>query len=199
MEYKTFALEGIKTKEVSDGWEISGYGSTWARDSENEIVRRVAFTETIKHDMDRMVLLWQHEIHEPIGKITDLFEDVYGLRFAAKISNTTRGRDARQLVADGVIKSLSIGFEVIEEHGFDPRSLDKISLYELSLVTFPANTQAVITGVKKRPINLEQTRLSLLAEIEKCLGESEEVVSEQVEREQIRKNILAEVGLLIGS
>jgi uncharacterized protein len=79
-------------------------------------------------------------------------EDSKGLWVKSRISKTAKGDEALELMRDGVINRLSVGFSIpggksqIDGQGI--RHIYEGKLFEYSLVTWPANDQAVITGVK---------------------------------------------------
>jgi len=108
-----------------------------------------AFASSLARRVPR--LLWQHDMHEPIGKVLGLTEDDRGLHGEFKISRTTRGHDAYQLLRDGAIDSMSIGY-IPDEQDFDEKSgvrqLKSVELLEISLVSIPMNGEARITAVK---------------------------------------------------
>ena len=86
----------------------------------------------------------------PIGIPTELREDAKGLFMSAKISDTTLGRDVKTLIHDGVLCELSIGYDPVvfdyDENGI--RHLREVKLWEISVVTWAMNEQAVITDHK---------------------------------------------------
>lgn len=129
---------------------IEGYASTFGnKDFVDDIVMPGAFKKTIQERGNQVKVLWQHM--DPIGKAIHMEEDSKGLYVEAYISNTTLGNDALALAQDGVIDKLSIGYEVIKDDydaGQKARLLKELKLHEFSMVTFPANDQAAITGVK---------------------------------------------------
>lgn len=98
-------------------------------------------------------LFWQH--HEPIGAVTSCRETDKGLVIDAKISNTTAGRDAYELVKDGAISQFSIGFRERDyiddetENGL-MRTQTGIDLMEVSLVPFPAYETTEITEIRAK-------------------------------------------------
>lgn len=92
----------------------------------------------------------------PAGVWTSLAEDGKGLKSAGTLADIQKSRDAytlMQMKPRPAIDGLSIGFYV---KAFEPRSkpedprrrITKIDLVEISLVTFPANGKARVTGVK---------------------------------------------------
>lgn len=138
-------------KAVSEDGTFAGYGSVFnVVDSYDEIVVAGAFADSLKTRQPS--LLWQHRSGEPIGIYTGVKEDNVGLHVEGKLAlKTTRGAEAYELLKMGAVSGLSIGFMVREE-SYDRvtriNTLKKLDLWEVSLVTFPANEAARVTGVK---------------------------------------------------
>lgn len=141
----------FKIKAVSEDGLFSGYGSVFnVVDSYKEVVAPGAFTETLQGRMPS--LLWQHRSGEPVGVYTAVREDNIGLYVEGKLAlKTARGAEAYELLKMGAISGLSIGF-ITREDSYDKvsgiRTLKKVDLWEVSLVTFPANDAARISAVK---------------------------------------------------
>lgn len=167
MQHKS-APTAIKSKDLafelkasdSETNVLEGYASTFGGepDSYRDVIEMGAFAKTIQERGGDIKFLWQHNWNEPIGKITEIYEDAKGLFIKVKISETTRGKDAMQLIKDKVITKMSIGYSVIKEEWDSEkriRTLKEIKLYEVSAVTFPANDNAVITGAKNQENPLE--------------------------------------------
>lgn len=101
------------------------------------------------------ILRYGHE--EPIGRITSTRETETAFEITAKISNTPRGDEVWTLVKDGVLTSMSIGFEGKrwEEHqddnGITHVKWTEAKVREVSIVEFPAYTQAKITNHRSKP------------------------------------------------
>ena len=149
-EFKTieFELEGY---DEEDG-TFSGYGAVFSNiDSGGDIIEPGAFTKTIAEGVGRVKILSGHnEALLPIGKPIELREDAKGLFLKAKISDTALGRDVKTLIRDGVLCELSIGYDPVvfdyDEAGI--RHLREVKLWEISVVTWAMNDQAVITDFK---------------------------------------------------
>lgn len=141
----------FKVKAVNDDGVFSGYGSVFnVLDAYNEVVVPGAFADSLK--TRQPALLWQHRSGEPIGVYTDVKEDTVGLHVEGKLAlKTARGAEAYELLKMGALNGLSIGFMVRDE-SYDRVSgistLKKLDLWEVSLVTFPANDAARVTDVK---------------------------------------------------
>ena len=151
MDFKSTPLEIISLKAGTDGWEFSAYASTFGnRDHTGDIVSAGAFTQTLKA-RKRRPLLWQHDMHEPIGIERSLRQDSKGLLGTWDIVDTQRGTDVYKLLKRGAVDSMSIGY-IPESFEFEDegqtRVLKGIDLLENSVVSIPANEQARIQSVK---------------------------------------------------
>lgn len=148
MELKTFELKDVATEERT----FTGYAAAYNNeDSDGDVIEMGAFADSIKGNRDKIKILWQHKSAEPIGVPVEMREDEKGLWVKGKISKTARGDEALELMRDGVVSAMSVGF-IINEADYDENGLRHIKsgrLMEFSLVTFPANDQAVIQSVKE--------------------------------------------------
>jgi HK97 family phage prohead protease len=144
----------FEIKETSTDDEyfyFEGYGSTKDIDLVKDIVLPSAFQNSIAEKMP--VMLWQHNRDEPIGIYETAEIRNKGLFVRGKMpldDSFVKGRVIPQLKIKSV-KALSIGFytkvaEYDRETGI--RTIKEIDLQEISLVTFPANPNAVITALK---------------------------------------------------
>ncbi|WP_343625375.1 HK97 family phage prohead protease [Roseateles puraquae] len=152
-EVRSYALS---IKATGDDGSIEGYGSVFGvKDAYDDIIAAGAFKASLaehKAAGTMPAMLWQHEPDEPIGIWTDMVEDAKGLRIKGQLAlDTVRGKEAHALLKMGALNGLSIGF-VSKEWSYDRetdvRTLTEIDLWEVSLVTFPANGKARITNVK---------------------------------------------------
>lgn len=135
---------------------FSGFASTSHLDRGGDIVDKGAFQRTLKERGDAVKILWQHDMNKPIGRPTLLEERDGGLYIEGKISDTELGREAMTLLKDGVVDSMSIGYSVndSEYNAQGVRVIKDLDLYEVSLVTFPMNEKAKVTGVKDDNLNV---------------------------------------------
>jgi HK97 family phage prohead protease len=151
MKTKDFALQ---VKDLSEDGTFEGYGSVFGNvDVYGEKVMPGAFVESLarhKREGSNVLMLWNHDPHQPIGVWEDLAEDAKGLwgkgRFLLDIQ---RAREVHTLAKNRAIGGLSIGYreEDTDQDGA-VRLLKKLSLYEISPVAFPANRRARIESVK---------------------------------------------------
>ena len=153
MEFKSLKFDEtlINTGERTFEGYAASYGNI---DSDNDIIEPGAFAKSIKEGFpaNRIKVLWQHEADEPIGRPIEMREDSKGLYVKARLSNVEKGIEAMELMRDGVIDRMSVGFSIPQGKssitGDGIRHIYEGKLFEFSLVTWPANDQAIITGVK---------------------------------------------------
>ena len=168
----------FEIKAVSDDGLFSGYASVFDNvDSYGDIVRKGAFVESIgeweaKGKMPP--ILWNHDPSDPIGVYTKMQEDDKGLFVEGRllIDDVPRAKQTHALMKAGVIDGLSIGYRVKEylyNVAEEVTDLIKLSLREVSIVTFPANPETRIEAVKSR---LDAGELPTLPEFEKFLREA---------------------------
>lgn len=146
----------LALKAAGDDGAIEGYGSVFGvRDAYSDIVAAGAFAASLashKSAGTMPAMLWQHDSDEPIGVWSAMVEDDKGLKVSGRLAmETTRGREAHALLKMGAINGLSIGFyskQWAYDRESDIRTLTEVDLWEVSLVTFPANTAARIQSVK---------------------------------------------------
>jgi HK97 family phage prohead protease len=138
---------------------IKGYGSYFGnKDSDNDVIMKGAYKKTIAENGERVKYLYQHDMNQPIGKMTELYEDDKGLVFVAEIAKTQLGKDVVELMKSGVITENSVGIMPIQKNNKgDFREITEVKLYEISAVTLAANDQAKILDVKG---NIDVEKLS---------------------------------------
>ncbi len=150
IQNKNFNFE---LKEVSDEGVFSGYASVFdVVDLQDDKVEKGAFENTIKNKMP--AILWQHNASDVIGVCEKIEEDTTGLYLEGRLLlDIEKAHEAFILLKNRAIKGLSIGYNAVqwewrEEDGRYIRILKELDLWEISLVTFPANELAIVDDVK---------------------------------------------------
>ena len=152
-EVRSFALQ---IKAAGDDGTVEGYGSVFGvRDNYDDVIAKGAFVQSLKDHKaagTMPAMLWQHDADKPIGVWTEMVEDEKGLRIKGQLAmETVKGKEAHALLKMGALNGLSVGF-MSKEWAYDRetevRTLTAIDLWEVSLVTFPANEKARVTNVK---------------------------------------------------
>lgn len=166
---------GLKIKSVSDTGEFEGYGSVFGvKDSYSDIVVKGAFQKSLDRWSEKgsmPSLLWQHRMDEPIGVYTEMKEDENGLFVKGRllIDDDALAKRAHAHLKAGSISGLSIGY-TLNDYDYDNQKdafiLKDVDLWEVSLVTFPANDEARISDVKTA---LNRGEIPQPALVEKCL------------------------------
>lgn len=148
----------LDVKKISDSGEFSGYGSVFGnKDSYGDIVAKGAFEKSLSKWREKEkypALLWQHKTDEPIGVYTRMEEDDNGLYVEGRLlkDDDDLARRAYAHLKAGSISGMSIGYMPIDESYDKERDamiLKELDLWEVSLVTFPANESAQIQSVKR--------------------------------------------------
>lgn len=155
MDRQAFELE-LKLAAGDAAGTIEGYGSIFGViDRGGDIVAPGAFKASLadwRRKKAMPPMLWQHDSWSPIGIWDEITEDEKGLKVkGALVLEVPAAASARALVQAGAVKGLSIGYRTVEsdiDRKTGVRTIKKAELWEISLVTFPMNTAAKITGVK---------------------------------------------------
>jgi HK97 family phage prohead protease len=180
LERREYGL--LELKAAAEPGTFSGYGAVFGNvDSYGEVIERGAFKKSLSEWEARgkyPKMLLQHggwglgsEDMMPVGQWTSMSEDSRGLKVDGRLFalNTDRGQYIYDGLKSGELDSLSIGFqtvnsrsEIVQEE--EIRFLTEIKLWEVSIVTFPANDKALIGSV--RSMTNEELR-----DLEDALGE----------------------------
>lgn len=163
---KSYNIDLVVKNSTTNYVTIGGYASVFGIvDSQNDVVVKGAFA-LINKQSENIKFLWQHDVTKPIGIIKRVVEDDYGLYVEADInSKICQGKEAIELIKQGAISSFSIGFTVQKSHynSSNQREITEATLWEISIVTFPANNKAQINEIKNSKEN-ELCNLSNLAD-----------------------------------
>lgn len=152
---KSVAFTEMKSLDDEQGI-FEGYLSVFGNvDSYRDIVEPGAFTKTINDARGKkgkylFPLLWQHDPREPIGGFIEMQENQKGLYVQAQIDlNTPLGNRAYSGLKMGYLQGLSIGYDTIKhKYVSDVRHLLEVRMWEGSIVTFPANKETLVSGIK---------------------------------------------------
>lgn len=168
----------LEIKSVSETGVFSGYGSVFHNeDSYGDVVRPGAFKKSLAEWAKKGRLppmLWQHDRREPIGVFTKMVEDEKGLFVEGRllIDDIPQARAAYALLKEKALGGMSIGYrEILIEQDHDEKvtNLLELDLWEVSVVTFPANEEATVDSVKSA---LASGGLPTLPEFEKFLRDA---------------------------
>jgi HK97 family phage prohead protease len=161
-ETKNAPVLPVTSTDDSTG-SFEGYLAVFSNiDHNDDVIDHGAFTKTLaaaravqKRNKSPFIypLLWQHDQTEPIGGITDAYEDNRGLYIKGQYDlNTDLGQRAYSGAKMGYLPGLSIGYRTVKS-AYGPegvRHITELQLFEGSVVTLPANDSAMIMSVKAR-------------------------------------------------
>lgn len=159
----------LETHQVNSEGLFEGYGSVYnipiERHYGSVIMEPGLFSESLKKGFSDIRLLWQHNPDEPIGVYEEIFEDNKGIFVKGRllIDDIPKAREVHALMKHSAIGGLSVGFNVQESFA-DKEGVNhytKADLWEISAVTFPANTEAKISRVHAKELEHSQIIQSL--------------------------------------
>ena len=190
-------------KSINDSGSFSGYASVFDElDGHGDIVAKGAFSRSLegfRKSGRRPKLLWQHDSSYPIGIIDELTEDSHGLFLKAHLLlDLPKAREIHCLLQHGAIDGMSIGYRVKRQERRDNHNyLTELDLMEVSIVTFPACSNAVIDQVQATDAIklIEKGENNMHQEIEGILQEIRHNLSQMAESNggnigKIRRNSL---------
>lgn len=153
--YKSFEL---KADELG---MISGYFSTYDKtpDSYGDIVAPGAFTETFKKREESghpFPLCFNHDFSSIIGAVDKVEDTEKGPYIEAHLLDTQLAQDVRKMLMSGAIYQFSFAYDILSARQPDEdekkagvtQVLTELEVFEISVVTVPANQNAVVTEVK---------------------------------------------------
>lgn len=155
----------IETKENGD-FVIEGYASTKDVDRAGEVVEPAAFADALKEYMQNPIVTYMHDWSNPIGKTVEAKIDDNGLFVRVLISKAADR--VRQLIAEGILKAFSIGYEIIDEKVVENiMHIVKLRLYDIAVVSIPANQRCLFSLAKalERGSDLELTEQEMRRQI----------------------------------
>ena len=147
----------LEIKALADDGTFEGYGSVFHNeDWYGDVVAPGAFANTLAEWRAKGALppmCWQHNMDQVVGVYEEMAEDDRGLYLKGRLlkDDVALAREAYALIRARAISGLSIGYRVrVEEYDreADVRTLKDLELWEVSLVTMPANDLARVEAVK---------------------------------------------------
>jgi HK97 family phage prohead protease len=158
MEHKLYDAN-LKMLDEGNG-SFTAYASTFGNfDMVGERVEKGAFLPHLDNFLKDGFIALGHDWHAlPIATPTKAYEDEHGLVIEAEFHSTDAAQQARTVVnerlARGKSVKTSIGFETLKaENSDEGRVLKDVRLFEVSLVTVPANPRAIVLGAKGQAVS----------------------------------------------
>lgn len=152
-EIRTINVQDLELRMDGDKPTVIGYGAVFNSMSNDlggfrEYIGKEAFEGRLEDDVRFLI---NHD-GLPLARTTNgtlrLSVDEKGLKYEAKMPNTTQAKDLMELLKDGTVSQSSFAFIVEDDSwemkdGMNIRTINKISrLFDVSAVTYPAYNEA---------------------------------------------------------
>lgn len=190
MENRAYSVLHVKSMdEEDDARVIRGIATTPTPDRVGDVVE----PDGVKFQ-NPMPLLWQHRADMPVGTVKFDKPTKKGITFEARFakaekSETLKARieEAWESVKLGLVSAVSIGFRSLEHAVMKDGGYRFIrsEVYELSLVTIPANADATIQMIKSvdQAMMMGDTSLSVGDRVKVKPGMAHEGMEDDMEGE----------------
>lgn len=186
--YKSFEMK------AADNGSIEGYFSTYDKtpDSYGDIIEPGAFTETIKAREESghpFPLCFNHDFSAVIGAVDSVKDTEKGPFISAHFLDTQLAQDVRKMLQSGAIYQFSFAYDIKgrrnpteeEEKEGVMNVLTDLEVFEISVVTVPANQNAVATEIKSVEPETKQGRRNRKADeeiIRNCIKSLESLLDD---------------------
>jgi len=171
-------LEKRTSKLEQEGGKLIGYAAVYAPALSEDLggfrekISPGAFDKSLESNPD-IRALWDHNTSQPLARTTNgslkVSSDKRGLRVEIDLpEGVSYADDLRQLVRSGVVNQMSFGFLVPpggdawykDEDGNALRTLNRIDLHEVSVVSIPAypDTTVALRGLRHVEFEIRRAR-----------------------------------------
>lgn len=150
-------IKDLTLKSVDDestGFSFTGYLSTFGNtDRDGDVIEAKAFDAWVK-EHPVVPMLFNHDRNKVMGKLS-LSVDDKGLRVVGEFNEAdSEAVNVHALIKMGALDSMSVGMAIKDYEPLDPDRpfggwlIKQADVYEGSVVTIPANGEALIDNVK---------------------------------------------------
>jgi len=183
----------VEKDAKSDVLTIKGYANTVSKDRTGDVIVKEAWEKGGMDDyLKNPIILAFHDYSRPVGTTVDYNVTDKGLEIVAEISKAAG--EVYNLIKDGVLKTFSVGFSIKDadyEKEDDTFYIKDLSLYEISVVSVPANQDSTFS-LAKSFTDVDEYN-SFKKAFDKVVEEKEDVQS--IEKEPSQDNILKEINM----
>ena len=210
MKNKNFQLNSlfdvVEKQSKDEVLTIRGYANTVHKDRSGDVIVKEAWEKGGLDDyMKNPIVLAFHDYSRPVGTTVSHSVTDKGLEIVAEISKAAG--EVYTLIKDNVLKTFSVGFSVKDadyDRDSDTFFIKDLSLYEISVVSVPANQDSTFSLAKS--FDSEEAYKAYKESFERkevdtsVTPVSAEVVEEKVEVTKIEKessqdNILKDIDM----
>jgi hypothetical protein len=201
-EKRVFDLKELRLDTVDGKEKIRGYGAVFDSLSEDlggfrEKISQGAFTETLENGAD-VRALWNHDPNFVLGRTKSgtlkLEEDERGLTVEISPPNTSFAKDLQEMIKRGDVNQMSFGFKAIDDswgkddEGESIRTLNKVELFDISAVTFPAYPETSVS-VRAKAKSLHDKKSVQENEENEVLFQADEEMEGRVNEPESKKPV----------
>ena len=208
-KFQINSLFDVVEKEQSDDnspLTIKGYANTVSKDRAGDVIVKEAWEKGAMDDyLKNPIVLAFHDYSRPVGTTISHSVTDKGLEIVAEISKAAG--EVYNLIKDGVLKTFSVGFSIKDadyDREEDTFFIKDLSLYEISVVSVPANQNSTFSLAKAfdseeaykaykesyAPSKVEATVTVVTDEVVK-----EEVDIDIIEKDSSQDNILKDINM----
>lgn len=143
----------IKAVEATEkSLKIRGFANTVSKDRAGDVIVASAWTTSnaLKNYMKNPIILFGHDHERPIGKCVDIVPTEMGLEIEAEIFEDA-DPSIFSLIKNGVLKTFSVGFRILDADWDDSTHTFMIldlELFEVSVVSVPCNQDSTFNLAK---------------------------------------------------
>lgn len=137
----------VKSIDEDETLTIEGFANTTTKDRVGDIILEEAWTKGgLDNYLKNPIILAYHNHEKPIGNTVDYGINHNGLKIVAEITKVAG--EVFDLIKSGILKTFSVGFRVKDadyDIDTDIFVIKDLELYEISVVSIPANTDSVFS------------------------------------------------------
>ena len=206
---KTITFSNIEIKKEKESRTFTATITSSCLDRDKEVL--IAEGMTYKEFMSNPVVFFNHNYDTPIGKVLKLHKYSNQWKAKVKIADEPDNYNGSffpsyvwSLIEQGIVKGVSIGFEVVAnrlptkkdllDYGREVRSvITRFNLLELSIAPLQANQEALISAVGKNMISTEQVKKYF--DVEVSLPTERQISVSLTRKEATEKRIKKEINI----
>jgi HK97 family phage prohead protease/HK97 family phage major capsid protein len=192
-KFQINSLFDVVEKEQSDDnspLTIKGYANTVSKDRAGDVIVKEAWEKGAMDDyLKNPIVLAFHDYSRPVGTTISHSVTDKGLEIVAEISKAAG--EVYNLIKDGVLKTFSVGFSIKDadyDREEDTFFIKDLSLYEISVVSVPANQNSTFSLSKA--FDSEEAYKAYKESYAPSKVETVTVVTNEVEKEDVDVNII---------
>ena len=192
-KFQINSLFDVVEKEQSDDnspLTIKGYANTVSKDRAGDVIVKEAWEKGAMDDyLKNPIVLAFHDYSRPVGTTVSHSVTDKGLEIVAEISKAAG--EVYDLIKDGVLKTFSVGFSIKDadyDREEDTFFIKDLSLYEISVVSVPANQNSTFSLAKA--FDSEEAYKAYKESFAPSEVATVTVVAEEVGKEEVDVNII---------